>query len=114
MAFTHTFIGVVLCHILIGRCSGALWGCGTDVWKHIMGSGVGGWGISPAEPRPAADCLQRPLVPRFRFQPQLTPGVDMTSNVKSWLPMFWHVLYPLVLRPPAEPEPGIYDGCSCC
>jgi Zn-dependent alcohol dehydrogenase len=26
------------------------------------------------------------------------PGVDMTSNVKSWLPMFLHFLCPLVLR----------------
>ena len=38
-----------------------------------MGSGVEGWRTSLAEPRRAADCLQRPL--RFRFRQQLTPGV---------------------------------------
>jgi hypothetical protein len=31
---------------------------------------------------PGADALQRPL--RSRFQARLRPGVDMTSNVKSW------------------------------
>ena len=35
----------------------------------------------PAEQECAADALQRPL--RSRFQARLTPGVDMTSNVKS-------------------------------
>ena len=38
------------------------------------------------------------LILRFGFRQRLTPGVDMTSNVKSWLPMFLHFLCPLVLR----------------
>ena len=58
----------------------------------------------------AAGCLQRPLVPRSRFRQQLKPGVDMTSDVKSWRPLFSHVLCPIVLRPSEEPEPVIYDG----
>ena len=57
---------------------------------------------------PAADTLQPPL--RCGFRQQLRPGVAMTSNVKSWLPMFLHFLGPLVLRPLAEPEPGRHDG----
>ena len=36
-----------------------------------------------AEPSAAADCLQRPLVPRSRCSPQLMRGVAMTSNVKG-------------------------------
>ena len=43
-----------------------------------MGSDVGGWGTSPAEPRRAADCLQRPL--RARFRQQLTPGVRLQAS----------------------------------
>jgi hypothetical protein len=35
-----------------------------------------------AEPRRAADCLQRSL--RARFRQRLRPGVDMTSDVKHW------------------------------
>ena len=61
---------------------------------------------------PAADCLQRPL--RSRFRQQLRPGVAMTSNVKSGLPIVLHFLRPLVLCPSEEPEPGRDDGCSCC
>ena len=45
------------------------------------------------EQGPRADCFQRPL--RSRFQPQLRPGVDMTSNVKRWLPIFLPCLHPL-------------------
>jgi hypothetical protein len=37
----------------------------------------------PAEPRRAGDGCQRPLVPRSRCLPRLTPGVAMTSEVKS-------------------------------
>ena len=40
-----------------------------------------------------ADCLQRLL--RSRFRQRLMPGVDMTSNVKSGLPIFLHVLRPM-------------------
>jgi hypothetical protein len=47
---------------------------------------------------------------RSRFQARLRPGVAMTSNVKSWLPMDLHLLYPLVQRPAEEPEPGKHDG----
>jgi hypothetical protein len=58
-----------------------------------MGSGVGGWGTSPAEPRRAADCLQRPL--RFRFRQQLTSGVDMIDIAngcakRTYKSDFWH------------------------
>ena len=44
----------------------------------------------------AGDGLQRPL--RSRFQPRLTPGVDMTSNVKSGQQTFLglHVFLPCV------------------
>src|SRR5262249_41575543 len=41
--------------------------------------------------------LQRPLVPRSRFQPRLTPSVDMTSDVKGCQPIFLglhHVFIP--------------------
>ena len=41
------------------------------------------------------------------------PGVDMTSNVKSWLPILLHVLRPLVLRASEELQPrfgAILDG----
>jgi hypothetical protein len=47
---------------------------------------------------------------RSGFRQLLTPGVDMTSDVKSWLPIFLHFLRPLVRRPSEEPEPVIYDG----
>src|SRR5919108_6569189 len=40
----------------------------------------------------AADCLQRPL--RSRFRQRLTPGVDMTSDVKSWPPIFYIFFIP--------------------
>ena len=42
-----------------------------------------------AEQGRGADGFQRPLPRRSRFQPQLTPGVDMTSDVKSWLMIFY-------------------------
>jgi hypothetical protein len=38
--------------------------------------------MNTAEQCLAADCLQRPLVPRSRFRQQLKAGVDMTSAVK--------------------------------
>ena len=52
-----------------------------------------GVGDIPAEPRRAADCLQRPL--RSRFRQRLRPSVAMTANVKSELPIFGHVLHPV-------------------
>jgi hypothetical protein len=36
-----------------------------------------------AEQGRGADGLQRPLVPRSRFQPQLTPGVRCHNRVSS-------------------------------
>ena len=63
--------------------SGALracWGGGRD----SPGGGGGGWRRSDqsgggsqscAEQGPAADCLQRPLLPRSRFRQRLKPGV---------------------------------------
>jgi hypothetical protein len=39
-----------------------------------------------AEQRRTTDCLQRAL--RSRFRQQFRPGVDMTSDVKSWEPLF--------------------------
>ena len=50
------------------------------------------------------------FVPRFGYQWRLKRGVDMTSNVKSGLPMFLDFLRPLVRRPSAEPGPGRNDG----
>jgi hypothetical protein len=37
--------------------------------------------ISPAEQWPRTDGLQRPLLRRSRFQPQLRPGVRSTSDI---------------------------------
>ena len=46
---------------------------------------------------PGADCLQRPLLRRSRFRPRLTPSVDMTSDVKSWLKIsLRHPAFPLL------------------
>jgi hypothetical protein len=47
---------------------------------------------------------------RSRFRQQLKAGVDMTSNVKSWLPILLPFLRPLVRRAAAEAEPGRHDG----
>ena len=58
----------------------------------------------------AADACQPPLVPRCGCQARLRPGVDMTSNVKSGLPIVLHFLRPLVLCPSEEPEPVRDDG----
>ena len=63
-----------------------------------------------AQQRLAADCLQRTLLRRSRFRQQLTPGVEMTSNVKSGLPIFLHFLHPVSLRPSEELEPVRHDG----
>jgi threonine/homoserine/homoserine lactone efflux protein len=49
----------------------------------LIGAGAG----QSTYKRLAADCLQRPL--RSRYSPRLTPGVDMTSNVKSCEPIFF-------------------------
>src|SRR5262245_4958878 len=43
--------------------------------------------------RRAVDCLQRPLLRRCGHWRRLRPGVDMTSNVKRWLPMFLPFLH---------------------
>jgi hypothetical protein len=54
-------------------------------------------------------------VPRSGFRQRLKPGVDMTSDVKSWAPIFLHglhLLYPGACRPSEEPEPGRHDGGS--
>jgi len=40
-----------------------------------------------AQPGCAADCQKRPL--RSGFRQRLTPGVDMTSEVKSWVKIFY-------------------------
>ena len=48
-----------------------------------MGSGVGGWGTSPAEQSAAADCLQRPL--RSRFRQQLSASVSAPSEAWCFL-----------------------------
>ena len=58
--------------------------------------------------RLAADCLQPAL--RFGFRQQLKAGVDMTSSVKSWLPIVLHFLRPLVRRASEEAEPVRNDG----
>jgi hypothetical protein len=52
-------------------------------------------GLSP-DKGCAADCLQRPL--RSRFRQQLTPGVDMTSDVKTWSEKFYAMTFLPVLR----------------
>jgi hypothetical protein len=45
-----------------------------------------------AEHRSGADALQRPL--RSRFRARLTAGVDMTSDVKGWPPIFYIFFIP--------------------
>jgi hypothetical protein len=40
--------------------------------------------LSCAEQWFAADCVQRPLLRRARFQRRLTASVAMISHVKSW------------------------------
>jgi hypothetical protein len=42
-----------------------------------MGPGVERWRTSPAEPSTTPDCLQRPLVPRFRFRQQVNASVRL-------------------------------------
>jgi len=42
-----------------------------------VGTARRAWGV-------AADCLQRPLVPRSRFRQRLSASVDMTSDVKGY------------------------------
>ena len=37
----------------------------------------------------AGDGKQRPLVPRSGCSPRLMPSVDMTSDVKSWVKIFY-------------------------
>jgi len=49
----------------------------------------GGSGRVIADPTRTADCLQPTLVPRFGFRQRLSAGVDMTSDVKSWLKIFY-------------------------
>jgi hypothetical protein len=63
---------------------------------------------TPAEPRRAADCLQRPLCSRFRQQ--LRPSVDMTSDVKSGEQLFYVCLMLFLLGLSEEPEPVRDDG----
>src|SRR6266850_7287229 len=41
-------------------------------------------GSHPAQPRRAADCLQRPLVPRSRFQRRLKPSVSRRRRDKGY------------------------------
>ena len=79
------------------------------------GDAVGTAAASPA-PRPAS-ALRRLLVlipsagrEESSGGKSLKTRVDMTSNVKSWLPILWHVLRPFVLRASEEAEPGRDDG----
>ena len=39
------------------------------------------WGN--AEPRAAPDCLQRPLVPRFRFRQQVSASVGLQKSTRD-------------------------------
>jgi len=43
---------------------------------------------------PEGDGAQCPLVPRSRSLPRLIPGVDMTSDVKGWPPIFYIFFIP--------------------
>jgi hypothetical protein len=58
----------------------------------------------------AGDGLQRPLVPRSRFQQQLMPGVAMTSHVKRGPQLFDVFMMWFALRASEEPEPVNCDG----
>jgi hypothetical protein len=68
-----------------------------------------GGGLIHYQP-PAADCLQRPLVPRSRFRQRLRRSVDMTSDVKDWEPLFYVciLIFPFCLS--EEAEPVRHDG----
>ena len=53
----------------------------------------GGWRVGgavhsptkhPAEPGCGADCLQRPLLPRFRFRQRLSAGVRVCRDKPAW------------------------------
>jgi hypothetical protein len=50
------------------------------------------------------------LILRSGYCQRLKRSVDMTSNVKSWLPILLHFLRPLVVRASAEAEPVRDDG----
>ena len=49
---------------------------------------------------PEPDCLQPPLLRRSRFRQQVSASVAMTSNVKSYQPIFLglHDVFPFVHR----------------
>jgi hypothetical protein len=55
-----------------------------------MGSGVGGWGTSPAEPWHEGHGCQRPL--RSRLRQQLTPGISRMWSREGSQEAFWHFL----------------------
>jgi hypothetical protein len=57
---------------------GATMGTGSREREGV--SPYGPWD-TPAEPRRAADCLQRPL--RSRFRQQLTPGVGRSRHTEA-------------------------------
>ena len=63
----------------------------------------------------SADCLQPPRCSGFRQQ--LTPGVGMTSDVKSWRKhsqsVFFSGMSSRYSGPSEEPEPVTSVGCSC-
>ena len=68
-------------------------------------------GLCGAEQGFAGDCLQPPLVPRSGFQQQLTPSVDMTSDVKGWEQLFLclpHV-FPFIYRKSRSQEDTTVD-----
>src|SRR5712691_3714828 len=56
-------------------------------------------GVYPAEPRPAADALQPPLVPRSSFQARLRPSVVLSRCAAVFLRSF-AALFSLATRFP--------------
>jgi hypothetical protein len=67
--------------------------------------------LVPAQQGPGADCLQRPLLRRSGFRQQLTPSVDMTSDVKGWEQLFYVriMFFPFLYRKSRSQEDTTVD-----
>jgi len=78
-----------------------------DNTERVPSGSVGGWG------KRSVSYLARSLpnlVPRVRLRQRLTPGVDMTSDVKSREQLFYVCLMFFLLDLSEEPEPVRDDG----
>jgi hypothetical protein len=60
-------------------------------------------------PNHGVSCCRKPTL-RSGFRQQLTPSVDMTSDVKGWEQLFYVCILLFSLGLSEEPEPVTYDG----